>query len=591
MRRAANKNERGTADADPVRRAELLRGTISAISLGATEFLPKAKIESTARHWLTGLPPPRDEAEVLRLFGTAFLLATAVVLFAPSASGQTAVDRFACQRKPVGPDDAMAIEALRHSRFRLLRIEESFPTSGFTCRDLTTGETLRWLDDDISPVCVGLSVAVRVCPIEADLVVAAGPVLPLDDAMLDLARSFIRPNGRGLAEQRCAEALYRHAVRQGVPLLSGLGGSSPEAPDDFPFLPEDGPLHLLAFEMETADGDLSPEETQSVREMSGEDNLVEVIIGLAAARMVGREALASAYQTLALIQMETVERRRVTGLSGSLDAVAALLDQAIADEEAPSSACDLFRDLRRRVKVAPSRATASTDELDKVLGRIQGLREKTVDKGCTEQEALAAAEKVADLLDRYGLSLSEVELKGQSCEGAGIETGRKRSGPIDVCVPAVGRFCDCRVWRETGPTGEIRYVFFGLPADVAGARYLYDLVRQAFETETERFKAGALYAQHHTSERRSATTSFQTGLAHGIAAKLTALHEERGTSMRASTGRDLVPIKAAVVDEELARLGMTFEKRSVGRGKRVLSAAYHAGHEAADRFEYRPGIE
>jgi hypothetical protein len=61
--------------------------------------------------------------------------------------------------------------------------------------------------------------------------------------------------------------------------------------------------------------------------------------------------------------------------------------------------------------------------------------------------------------------------------------------------------------------------------------------------------------------------------------------------MRASTGRDLVPIKAALVDDELARLGMTFEKRGVGRGKRVLMAAYHAGHEAAERFECRPGIE
>jgi len=225
------------------------------------------------------------------------------------------------------------------------------------------------------------------------------------------------------------------------------------------------------------------------------------------------------------------------------------------------------------------------------LDRIQGLRGKTVEKGCTEQEALAAAEKVAELLDRYGLSLSEVELKSQPCEGAGIKTGRKRFGPIDDCIPAVGRFCDCRVWSEKTAGGEIRYVFFGLPADVAGARYLYDLVEQAFETETERFKASALYAEHHPSQRRGATNSFQTGLAHGITGKLCTLHAEREATMRTSTGRDLVPIKKAVVDEELAKLGMTFEARSGQKGKRVLSAAYHAGHEAGHRFEWRPGIE
>ena len=60
-----------------------------------------------------------------------------------------------------------------------------------------------------------------------------------------------------------------------------------------------------------------------------------------------------------------------------------------------------------------------------------------MEQGCTEQEALAAAEKVAELLDRYGLSLSELDFKEQACEGASIETERRRAGPVDDCVPAV----------------------------------------------------------------------------------------------------------------------------------------------------------
>ena len=111
-------------------------------------------------------------------------------------------------------------------------------------------------------------------------------------------------------------------------------------------------------------------------------------------------------------------------------------------------------------------------------------------------------------------------MQDQSCEGFGVGTGRRRFGPIDGCIPAVGEFCDCRVWSEKAADGEIRYVFFGLPADVAGARYLYELVQRAFETETELFKRSALYAEHRSGDRRSATQSFQTGLAHGIARKL-----------------------------------------------------------------------
>ena len=42
---------------------------------------------------------------------------------------------------------------------------------------------------------------------------------------------------------------------------------------------------------------------------------------------------------------------------------------------------------------------------DRLRQRIQALRAKTVANGCTEGEALAAAAKVAELLDRYDLSL------------------------------------------------------------------------------------------------------------------------------------------------------------------------------------------
>ena len=41
--------------------------------------------------------------------------------------------------------------------------------------------------------------------------------------------------------------------------------------------------------------------------------------------------------------------------------------------------------------------------LGKLKLRIQALRAKTIDNGCTEDEALSAAAKVAELLDRYDL--------------------------------------------------------------------------------------------------------------------------------------------------------------------------------------------
>ena len=63
-------------------------------------------------------------------------------------------------------------------------------------------------------------------------------------------------------------------------------------------------------------------------------------------------------------------------------------------------------------------------------------------------------------------------LRGRTC--VGIETGRRKRTPLDECVPTIGYFYDCKVWSETVASSAIRYVFFGLPADVEAAQYLYD---------------------------------------------------------------------------------------------------------------------
>jgi hypothetical protein len=85
---------------------------------------------------------------------------------------------------------------------------------------------------------------------------------------------------------------------------------------------------------------------------------------------------------------------------------------------------------------------------DRLKTRIQGLRAKTTDNGCTEAEALLAAAKVAELLDRYDLSLTDVEIRDAPCERREYETYRKKRIPLDDCIGAIANFCDCRVWRE-----------------------------------------------------------------------------------------------------------------------------------------------
>jgi len=95
------------------------------------------------------------------------------------------------------------------------------------------------------------------------------------------------------------------------------------------------------------------------------------------------------------------------------------------------------------------------------------------------------------------------------------------------------------------------------------------MVERAFATETAAFRAGDLYGRMHGA-RRSATNSFEIGLARGICDKLRAMRAAR---------------------DEVAKLGLDLRAREMGqRSRRVLTDAFQAGKAAGQRCEFAPAI-
>lgn len=568
-----------------------LRDHIAGLLLEATSFISPARVEETMRGWLARAEPlAGDPGQEMRLAAGALGMAMDLALFTPSASGATAFDRLARQRGRMDTDDTAALEVLRRTQFRLLRVEAVDGKGVVRLRDLVTEDVLQVLDENIPAEAVGVALVGRLAPIGDGQHVFTGGITPLDEAGLAVTSAFVRPGGRGLLNPlRCAEAVYRHVMRHGTLEIPGLN-RPPDGDGDDP-LDDVGEIDLLALRWAEPNGERDPADVQFVRMQADLATVLDVLASAVNTREHGLDALSDAYAAVALLQLETMHRRAAAG-SGAmgLDTVAAALEADIASGDLPRAARSVFDEVRRRLGAAPSAAGAKDAELDRLIGRIQALRAKTVEQGCTEQEALAAAEKVAELLDRYGLSLSELDLQQQACEGMPVETGRRRVGPVDDCVPAVAAFFDCRVWGEKSASGTLRYVFFGLPADVAAARYLYELVERAFATETARFQTGETYTAAHTRVRRTATNSFQIGLARGIASKLQTLRDAREATLRSASGRDLVVAKADVVDAELSKLGMQFRTRKGTAGRRVLLDAFEEGHEAGLGFEYTPGV-
>ena len=238
---------------------------------------------------------------------------------------------------------------------------------------------------------------------------------------------------------------------------------------------------------------------------------------------------------------------------------------------------------------------SQTAELARVKARIKALTDKTVANGCTEAEAMSAAEMVGRLLERYALSMDEIEVREARCVQAEVPMGGRRRRPIDACVPAIARFCDCKVWLTRGarpksdydndfdwtqPGG--RYVFFGFETDTVLATYLFTVIDRAIMTEAATFTEAnpALRAVR----LRRASASFQHGVAARVSARLDAMHHAREASVRAqrSTGTALILARHRVVEDAFRETDVRLVSMTAIGQRRIVSA-FREGWRAGDR--------
>jgi Protein of unknown function (DUF2786) len=224
-------------------------------------------------------------------------------------------------------------------------------------------------------------------------------------------------------------------------------------------------------------------------------------------------------------------------------------------------------------------------ELGKVKARIRALAAKTVERGCSEAEAMAAAAKVGELLDVYGLSMSEVELREEAC----VQRRAAFAGPARTALrwiyPALLRFCECRGWTD----GRQDFVLFGLEPDVQMAEWLLHVVARALANEEARYRAGPAYAARREAPQ-AVLRSFRYGFADRLSKRLDELADARATAMaerRAAAGGGsastaLVVAKERKLDEAFRGLGVrlrtTYSSATVrDRG------AFRSGAEAGGR--------
>ncbi len=223
---------------------------------------------------------------------------------------------------------------------------------------------------------------------------------------------------------------------------------------------------------------------------------------------------------------------------------------------------------------------------DKISHRIKELMKKTTDNGCTEAEALSAAEMVGRLMQEYDLTMTEIEFKNIEFLTHVIETDSRIASPIHNLVMSISKYTNTKSWFSRG-LKSIKYSFFGTDQDTKVADYLFHLLSGAIKNETERYKKTNDYKLDKTNGRTK-TSSFALGMAIRLAKRLEEMKESNKVDKE--TGNSLVIIdKMSVVLEKFEDLNVKLrvENRKVNAGSRD---SFLAGKSAADKVNISIGL-
>jgi hypothetical protein len=218
------------------------------------------------------------------------------------------------------------------------------------------------------------------------------------------------------------------------------------------------------------------------------------------------------------------------------------------------------------------------------IGRIRALLNKTVENGCTEEEAFSAAQKAGELMDRYGIESSEAEIREEKCT-TGLHGGhRARAHESKWVAKAVAQFCDCRVWHRTG-TGQL--AFFGLPADVEVATYLMGVIEGAMTRGFNEFRKTPEYASadgYYDTPKRLRNT-YMVAFANRVSVRLSEMYKARHTeNLMTTTGTSLVVVKRQVVDAQFFQTGIRISRAKASNVRMSNNdAARNAGQAAGDK--------
>jgi hypothetical protein len=231
------------------------------------------------------------------------------------------------------------------------------------------------------------------------------------------------------------------------------------------------------------------------------------------------------------------------------------------------------------------------EKREELLTKIAALLQKTEENGCTEGEALAAGSKAQELMDKYGLSLSDLKAASPA-DACGVNeivfAGKRKSHEVQFTCMAIAEFTGTKVWASDHDGQGWRMKFFGLHNDVSIATYLFQTFKAAMDYEWTHYWStqGAL----HSENVRNVRKNFMLGMAHRLNDRLRAEHKKAETA--GNDCKAIVVVKEALVAQAFKeKFSFRLRSRTSRHCLQSNGKAYQAGESAGSRVSFNKQLD
>jgi Protein of unknown function (DUF2786) len=212
-----------------------------------------------------------------------------------------------------------------------------------------------------------------------------------------------------------------------------------------------------------------------------------------------------------------------------------------------------------------------------LLTRIQHLLNKTVENGCTEEEAAAALAHAQRLMDQHNIALGELAQKEEKISFSKTVAWEKAwaENNYSCCLPVVEAVFGVKsvIWRKGKYTGKgtqsvVQILLFGDPAGVESATWAVNYLGPLYLDLWNRYRTA-----HRLSTSENQT--YYYGLTAGFLDKL---REDRAAHQTVQTGTALACLSKELVrqfNEEFPKL--KYPKRSLNGSNDTYNAGRRDG--------------